>query len=337
MVLSASSCVAFLAVACGGKTDLATVSAGETVCDRYFNAVANQARCDLPGVPPTDARLLARFNTYCMAEMSLPGDWVTAANLEACSAALESATCPKLLPLECLSFLNGTLGAGAACSLPNQCTSGECTGATPPVGDGSTRGCGVCSAIIPEGAACAPGSPDCGGDSRCVATAVDGSSGICKPVVEVGEGASCGDGATFCNSGLVCSGVTLRCTSPSPTGATCVYNADCTPGLVCMGRVCSAPVAVGAACSAYLTCAAGNGCQAGVCAPITWAGSGEPCNPTESPFCLVGQCPTDGTGVCPVVIPDGQPCEGISATRVCDSYASCVDGVCEVPTSFACE
>jgi len=205
------------------------------------------------------------------------------------------------------------------------------------VGDAPTRGCGVCGAVIPGGEACTPNVPACGGASRCVATTVDGSSGICQPIAEVAEGAACGDGATFCNSGLVCSDVTLHCAPPAPTGAACGSNPDCAPGLVCIAAVCSTPIPVGAACSVNLTCSAGNECQSGVCAPITWAGSGAPCNPTDSPFCLIGDCPTDGTGVCPIVIPDGQPCDGIGATTMCDSYASCVNGTCQLPTSFACE
>jgi hypothetical protein len=60
--------------------------------------------------------------------------------------------------------------------------------------------------------------------------------------------------------------------------------------------------------------------------------------------CAKGLCPAalgpisdGGTSVCPTVIADGQSCIANDASRICDDYAFCVNGTCQLFDVDACK
>jgi hypothetical protein len=67
----------------------------------------------------------------------------------------------------------------------------------------------------------------------------------------------------------------------------------------------------------------------------TWAESGGTCGDTVR--CIVGTCPAGqgNTGICPTVIPDGQPC-GTDNGETCDVEAECRNGSCALLSSVSC-
>jgi hypothetical protein len=290
-----------LVVACGGRTaedDAGSPADVSSACDDYFQATLTLAcigRDEGSGYPTSEAaRVRSRADTLCAESAALPGSGRTPSVLEACVSALESGGCAGFAVCGENGanglFGTGSLGSGASCVRNFQCASGNC-----PAGNDA---------------------PD-GGFLRC---------GTCAPLPAVGQ--ECAHPNTMA--------VLAKCTE----GATCNYAA--TPPtcvavtLVGSGGACTAP---GAECAAGLSCDPGGTCVPTVdvppscsrCVPLTWASAGQPCDETFN--CLVGECAFDGStsaGVCPSVIPDGQPCSTGDPAFTCDAYASCQDGMCVI-------
>ena len=334
---------------CGGsKASEADTSAIEAACGGLYDVLWG-ASCQ-PGIPAAElSRQRDRYVAQCTSQRTLPGEGTSAAQMQACAAALRTsgAGCfagvlgATLLgdtvlgePHECMAG-EGSLGAGAACFADEECQSGQCNVA--PMVDGGVPTCGRCVPEIAAGHPCdqntrfnceQPGSV-------CVLT---GTAGICQPISYGGAGAACDAIAAFCDDGLHCDAKTAVCTAAKPEGAPCSSYDECAAPLRCTTPTgsptgtCAMPGGVGAQCTAALDCAPGLGCSpTNQCAAITYAARGQPCGGLVQ--CLIGIClvASDGTGICPTVIPDGQPCNAFAATdppTTCDSSASCINGVC---------
>ena len=289
-------------------------------CDDFFGALAG---CSL--VPSAlAAHASGRFRQYCENQASLPGSMTTVAALEACARAFR-ADCTTSCRLPNV----GTLPGGAPCNagFDLQCQSGSCGPEFP--SDGGPSACSTCANAIPLGQPCSV----TGSDSRCApGSQCAGASNTCVPY---------GDAGAACSSSLVC--------------ATDFF---CSPSQVCVAKA-----IVGAACTSDMECADAHSCVAGVCAPR--AAAGAPCTPSgfASPcalgltcdsaslkcvapsvqpggacgaglLCVIGTC--SHAGVCPTVVPDGQPCPA-DDTHVCDVEAFCDSArTCSIPGSPVC-
>jgi hypothetical protein len=308
-----------------GVTDDADVQPGSdgsvaNACDDLFNA---WVACSLV-LPAAAAHDAPRYRQLCENQVALPGSTTTVAEIEACAQAYKadcSTTCH--LPNA------GTLPAGAPCNIgwDLQCQSGSCAEVRLP--DGGYSGCGVCAATIPVGQPCGP---------------------------------SASSGLSVCAQGSYCAGT---CTSLGALGAHCTSPSLCQPGLTCSSaQQCATPVMLGGACQADIDCAEAFPCVAGTCFPrgdagahCTESGWDTPCDyglecdtststcvaPTVQPgdacgangqLCIYGSCAKEG--VCPTIVPDGQPCP-TSDTATCDDEATCdTTGHCSIPGINAC-
>lgn len=252
-----------------------------------------------------------------------------------CEAALREVGCGLTVTRFqdlCEGALGGTLAAGAACSIDEECmgdsfcdhTGGACPG--------------TCQARGAAGAACID-------DAGCLSGLVC-SAGTCR--APGGAGASC-EGATNvrCGAGTICLGsdaATMRAgtcrtvdeafaaalgASCSPDGQLCDEGFSCSLDTVTAGVpsfVCVAPAASGGACRIAIpdACPAGEYCAGvdaavadfdGTCAPAP--GAGEACGGVLSRCAPGTRCVA---GTCLAALENG---------AACASAAECFSGLCD--------
>jgi hypothetical protein len=68
-----------------------------------------------------------------------------------------------------------------------------------------------------------------------------------------------------------------------------------------------------------------------VCRAITWVSASQPCGNLVR--CLVGEC---NAGQCPAVLQDGQPCNEADLGTTCDTFSSCIGGICRLLGDTTC-
>jgi len=117
-----------------------------------------------------------------------------------------------------------------------------------------------------------------------------------------------------------------------------VWNDCALPAWVCKSSgVCDSVTSDGQPCVTQSDCTTDTGCGAGthVCTPVMFGQPGTPCDGNVF-RCEAGQCdPT--SGVCPKVASDGAACDPSDLSVVCDDYASCFRGQCQIPDPNTCE
>ncbi len=224
--------------------------------------------------------------------------------LEACLAA--SAACTAR-PLSCLRLV-GTVAAGEACFLDDECAAGFC--------DAPLGRCGHCVAPRAPGASCERGA-QCGEGARCL-------HGRCLLRVEVGTGEACDDPRADPAAPwrfAVCGGLDVcvdgRCQAGVVEGA-CRQDAECLMSLCAEGR-CRRPRrrTLGDACEAAAFDACEEGaCVLGRCARLPAAGEA----------CPTGLCDDDAWCPSPAPPPDITP-ERVCQARVEEGEA-CAPGRC---------
>ena len=250
LTFAASAVGVALAVASCGKTSPAGAQGdggSESPCDDYFTAVYG---CVLGSTFPASerARIRPRYDQTCASMLSLPGMNITASFLGQCTMAAETYGCGAAGQNDCEAggtFLaapfyvaaGGALGGGAACVLPQQCQTYQCSAGSS-TADGGTLACGTCSPPIAGGQSCAPGGVSCATGTLCAhGGPAGGDAGMaytCIPIAHGGSGAACDGDLNECNPGLSCNGGTgFTCSSPGPAGTACGGDGDCQPGLVC--------------------------------------------------------------------------------------------------------
>jgi hypothetical protein len=312
-------------------------------CGDYFDAVF-AGSCNGPARPADEvARERALFLPLCANALSLPGEGVTASQLEACAQSLKSTGACLLsgVPTAACTFSPGTLGAGSACADSGQCASGDCnkSGAASDGGTTTNNACGVCTAVVAVGQPCTGGG--CGQNAVCDSTV---SPPVCAAVTFVDVGGSCNSTSLRCNAGLYCDSATRKCAAPGGAGTPCsnAIGQACSPPLVCAGTplTCQNAIAEGGACQVDSQCASGLGCSTAThqCAAITWADGGQPCGATIR--CKVGSCPSAGgttSATCPAIIPDGSACNNTTAAGTCDVFSQCTGGVCVSLDTTTCK
>ncbi len=321
-----------LALACG-STGGSGSSGGGSACTDYFDSLFSSGCVGGVRLPAGElARIRPRFAQACEFVLGLPGIGLTAQSLEGCVSERQSPGCASSGTACALGGKAGALAPSLPCVSDEQCQSGRCSAGNSGA-DGGTVVCGTCTAAAEIGQPCTGACADGG---ACV---FNGGAGTCVAVTHGGAGAPCDSFRALCASGLVCTAA-RTCEAPGAAGATCRFDQDCQSPLVCpthnVASTCQNPGPAGTACSQDGHCASGLGCDANTyqCATITWASAGQPCS--GSARCLVGDCPyanNQAAGSCPAVVSDGQPC---TVDSTCDTFASCVEGVCRLTQAGLC-
>ncbi len=327
-----TACLALLSLALGcsssSDTDGGTVTRGgsdgpgaASGCDHAGALCAKLAECapflleagygDLDGCT-------ARLIKVCTEQATSNGSGLSRANILACEAALQMATCNDVYGnnVPACSF-RGTLADGATCGDHGQCATGFC----------STGGnlCGTCSAKQPANATCASGSND-----ECQTGLVCSGGKICAAPAAVGG--ACDDTTAPCLLGSFCT-TAGTCALTVAAGQECPgAYLNLGDGTVCLAKSTAAKpevagqigtASVGQPCGLN----PGNGLPATLCAP----GGVPACTPTAGSAPLLG-IPTKG--ICAALIADTGGCTAASA---CMAAAQCIGGTCRIPSGRYCE
>lgn len=318
-----------VALACSSDPETKTEAAA---CAEYASAYLGWvAKCGGSLSDAGQQHVEARRAQYCTSLLSLPGVAATSDDMMDCARVYRSASCATTgsAAPKC-NFKNGTLADGAACVTDEQCVSGSCE--TMP---GSS--CGACEPRTAIGGACSITAP-CASGLTCSTTTM-----TCVEIVRNGPGGSCDwTEGQICEPGLDCEPTSKTCKERGAAGAACSSIAPCASGLTCsaMSRTCVEVTILreGEACDATseAQCGVGLTCDPATrrCVGFAWVGPGGDCSAFGA-RCERGTCDRD-TKTCPAVIADGQAC-GDPNAGVCDYFASCIDGKCQMVGSVVCK
>lgn len=243
-----------------------------------------------------------RETLSCTLSAQAPGMTSPAADVSACSAALNNATCDAFFTtLDACPVTPGTFKVGTACATDGQCASAHCSITSP--------GCGVCAATIPKGSSCSKDSTGCVAGTAC------DNNIICAARAQ--KGGSCANGE-LCETPLVCANNT--CTDGGEAGAACgTGNPDCNSLTARCDTDTNKCVALGFA-------AAGQAC--GLLdsnTKVVYCGGLGACSVTKGA--------TQGT--CLSATADGDACN--ANTPGCSPPAQCVNAVCTVVNPSTCK
>jgi hypothetical protein len=290
----------------GGTSGSAgTSDTGALTFDKACNETS--AFCDkIDACAPSLVKLLwgsaktcaERLRISCLDDSMASGAMGTPADFVACANTVRGATCDAILNNAVSCPNKGTLANGVACGANGQCGSGNCRKA----GDAT---CGACGPRSTAGGACRENED--------------------------------------CEKGLLCK--SSLCLTPVDLGGACDARRPCRAPHYCKAGVCAAAGTGGDPCTTEDSCQTWNGffCNttAKVCQRFNSAGGGETCGLTTNPatFCGgAGDCrPNALSGVCQAPAKDGEPCGSTAQNRKCLTPATCVSGVCKVPSASACK
>jgi hypothetical protein len=275
-------------------------SALEQGCAAYASIYrARETRCYGVAAEPDEPDLIARQTESCVLNSSAPGSATDAAYWSTCAAAADN-NCGGY---RCATYPLGARQAGEPCLVSLQCASLWCRGTQVMGADGvalsNALQCGTCATRLPAGSFC------------------DSTADVCE------VGLSCFQGT---------------CRAQGQAGALCAVSNDCVaPNLACRSSgICGSVVGKGQACSANRDCTTLEGCDPvqKVCVPFKFGQPGASCDDVVS-HCEAGTCSQE-TGTCPAVLSDGALCDPNSGAAVCQVYARCFFGVCQIPNPAAC-
>lgn len=254
----------------------------------------------------------ARLTKVCSDQAGSNGSGMTQANILACKAALEAASCNDVFANnvpQCT--FHGSLADGATCGDSAQCASGFC-------GTGGNL-CGACAPKQGAGAPCTSGSND-----ECQPGLVCSAGKAC--VTPAAVGGACDDTTQPCLPGSFC-------TSAKTCALTVAVNDTCpgaylslVDGTFCTAKGTQAKAFGAAATGKPCGLAPADGSPATLCAP----GGVPACSPSQGSVMLLGM-PTRGT--CAATTDDGYTC---TADSICATGAQCVAGTCQIPSGKLC-
>jgi hypothetical protein len=301
-------------------------------CGALFDARARfESRCGTPDVIAERRALVrSRFVQLCQQNLQAPGTSKSVATVSKCAEHLETRACdpkdqPKGLSDPC-GDAPGLMREGAVCFGADQCRSAYCKKGRG-TGDGGPvvpTLCGTCTAPVREGFPCSA-DDRCEGDLECV-------GGACAFVDRKDLGAPCANPFNPCKPGGVCRD--FVCAKAAGAGDACAIDGDCDPALACLGQKCATRPGEGAPCDGLGQCARGLGCDlaAKKCAKPTRVRFPAACD-AETRLCEIGACAIEAAkveGKCPTVLPDGSKCDPLDGLSVCDDFAACVGGECQI-------
>jgi len=310
------------------------------LCDTFFDALVKcpsaAAYLDTRGflpqgldkLPKTEVdRLRPLYRVHCTERPALPGSGFDSAHVSACLSAIQTEGCVVDPTTQAACTFKGTLPAGSACELAEQCADFDCfsvanCGGGPFLGFGAAPSCGVCRKAPAIGDAC-DRAQSCGDGAVCVVDPSSSSSkGVCAATKVHAAGEACDSGTNVCADGLYCdlptpfgTTATSTCKAYASAGEACTNPGACKPPLTCSlsfgpgqpaapgkceSSTPAAPGAAGAKCNVDSDCAADLGCVltpsnggtappiGGTCQALKFAEPGGACDATT--HCRVGSC-----------------------------------------------
>jgi hypothetical protein len=271
----------------------------EQACSDFEHAAFTRgSTCYGVAPPANEDALIARATQSCVLSSAAAGSHVSASYWVDCTTMVNN----QCAGYQCANYPPGDGQVGVPCLASVQCATLWCSGTTVASADGAVAPdavqCGTCEARLAEGAAC------------------DGASDACD------IGLSCFKGT---------------CRTRATNGGACLHWADCAPPYICRSTgVCGYVAVQGQACQATIDCTTDVGCDAvtKLCVPLVFGEPGAACD-GDVHRCVAGNCDLLA-GSCPAVIPDGMPCDPNDRSHVCDDYARCFQGVCQIPTPATC-
>jgi len=321
-----TACLALLSVALGcsssSDTDGGTVTRGgadgpgtASGCDHAAALCEKLGECApflLAAGYGDIAGCTARLVKACTEQATSNGSGLTRANILACEAALQAATCNDVYgnSVPACAF-HGALGEGTTCGDSSQCDTGFC----------NTAGnlCGTCAPKRPAGGDCPSGSND-----ECQPSLVCSSGKIC--VTPGALGGPCDDKTQPCLTGNFCTGA-KTCAATVKAGEKCPgAYIDFGDGTFCTGKDAQAGQFGTAQWGEECGLAPGAGKPATLCAP----GSVAACTPLSDSITLIGM-PTHGQ--CARPSEDGFTC---TPSSICQTGAECIAGTCQIPSGRYC-
>lgn len=248
---------------------------------------------------------VSRLTVSCKNDQMVSGTTRTPADMAACAQSVKSASCPDLVaskfPAAC-QVKPGSLMNGVACGSDWQCESTYC--------NTNGQACGACG---PRAAA----NGNCTSDDGCVTGLVCAND---KCVAPGGDGASCDPTRQPCRSDLYCTSAGL-CAPHVGAGQSCADT----------DRACD--LFAGTACNAFNK----------ICETVGVGQSGGACGIVDRTLtlCVALDACSGATltqpGVCASPAADGEACGDSNSGHNCIAPATCVNGVCRLPSVTSCQ
>jgi len=248
---------------------------------------------------------VSRLTFSCKNDQMVNGITRTPDEMAACAQAVKSSSCPDLVaskfPAAC-QVKPGTLMNGIGCGSDWQCQSTYCNT------NGQT--CGACGPRAAAGGTCTT-------DDGCMTGMVCASGHCVTPGV---SGASCDPMKQPCRSDLYCTSAST-CAPHVGAGASCADSAS------------ACDLFQGVACNPFNH----------VCETVAVAQGGAACgivNRTLTLCVALDQCggaTLTQPGVCASPAGDGEACGESNSGHNCIAPATCVNGVCRLPSATNCQ
>jgi hypothetical protein len=272
----------------------------EQACLAYANIYRQrEANCYGVAAEPDQSTVITRETEACVLNSSAPGSATGASYWDTCAAAADN----NCRAYECATYPLGGKQVGESCLVSLQCATLLCQG---------TQVTDANGAVLPNGIQC----------------------GTCA--VRLAEGSPCVSAIDVCDVGMSC--FQGACRVQGQAGAPCAVSNDCNvPTLVCRSSgTCGTVEGLGQTCASSSDCTTNEGCDPiqKVCVPFLFGQPGATCDGDVS-RCESGACNKE-TGTCPTVLPDGALCDPNSGSTVCQVYARCFAGVCQIPDPTEC-
>jgi hypothetical protein len=272
----------------------------ERACRAFANIQSiRKTSCYGVAHAPDEATLISRGTKSCELVSSAPGSMVGADYWNTCASEANN----DCVGFKCATYPSGTRQVGEPCLVDNQCATLWCKSTTVIASDGSVPPeglqCGKCAARLPEGSSCNAAIDACDIDFSCF-------QGSCR--------------------------------SKGQAGAHCLHWSDCAFPWVCLSSgICGEVLQVGETCSSSLECTTDFGCDMAtkVCASVEYGQAGDTCD-GEVFLCESGSCNMTA-GTCPAVLADGAPCDPSDSSTVCQAYARCFQGTCQIADPASCQ
>jgi len=323
----------FLACFVGFPAVLCASCKGKSGCEYASDQMIKwQNRCGVGNATTSDAVLSAKSRAIvaCTLFYGAPGTAGSDDANDRCGRELEFAACSA--PPRSCNYILGTAQIGHVCIDGTQCQSGVCTPTGKPQ-NGVPSYCGVCAMTNGANGQCKT-SQDCDPGLVCVGAQPQMMmAGVCT--ASAGKPGDPCTASRECTQPNHCDLTAMKCAAPVVENGACKQTADCVTALVCSRGYCTTPTGNGGACSGG-DCIPSYSCDTEKtkrCVPAIYAGSGEMCDGGIT-VCKQGQC---SNGKCPVILADGAMCDPMKPDSICDYFATCWDGKCQIPDFRKCQ
>jgi hypothetical protein len=327
--------VVVFALGCGGGSSGDGVSLTDFPNALLAALCQHEANCgEFPDVPTCERSNLLRLNSNPSAAAAVAADKIlyNAGKARECVDTIANATCDStdadlrfLFPAACFQTATGTVHAGAACAINDECISLMCT--VPSCPDACCQG--TCSGDAPPpvdqpiGSMCSQPflSSECAANAFC-----DSTTHMCTALKAAGS--TC-NSSNECDIELGCAGSPATCKALPTLGQPCPDGMCRDEGQVCL-TTCVKVGLAGDPCASDASCALRYRCDTTTNKCVEGPGQGSACVQSGdcwgANFCDI---PTgQNTGTCAPFKADGQPC---TDNTECAGDNCSSAGMCETP------